>query len=113
MRWIFLALAVLAGCNNSAGSTEPPSAGLPKEIVIGAAIAKTGYMEPYDSTFAAVEQLVKETDARGGINGHMVRVIQADTRSDPQQAVLAVQKVIEGGADVLFFSGEALNAAAV
>ncbi len=80
--------------------------------MIGAAIAKTGYLVPYDATFAAVEQLVKETNARGGIKGHKVRVIQADTRSDPQQAVLAVQKVIEEGADVLFFSGEALTAAA-
>jgi branched-chain amino acid transport system substrate-binding protein len=107
-----LALAPLAGCGSSAGSPEPPSSGLPKEITIGAAIAKTGYLEPYDATFAAVEELVKKTNARGGIDGHKLRVIQADTRSDPQQAVLAVQKVIEEGADVLFFSGEALTAAA-
>jgi branched-chain amino acid transport system substrate-binding protein len=110
--FLTLALAVLAGCGSGGDSADAPSAGLPKEIVIGAAIAKTGYLEPYDATFAAVEQLVKEIDARGGIDGHRVRVIQADTRSDPQQAVLAVQKVIEEGADVLFFSGEALTAAA-
>jgi branched-chain amino acid transport system substrate-binding protein len=107
-----LALVILAGCGSSSNATESPSVGLPEEIVIGAAIAKTGYLEPWDSTFAAVEQLVKETNARGGIDGHKVRVIHADTRSDPQQAVLAVQKVIEDGADVLFFSGEALTAAA-
>jgi branched-chain amino acid transport system substrate-binding protein len=106
------ALAVLAGCGSSGDSADTPSSGLPKEIVIGAAIAKTGYLEPWDSTFAAVEQLVKETNARGGIDGHQVRVVQADTHSDPQQAVLAVQKVIEEGANVLFFSGEALTAAA-
>lgn len=105
-------LAVLAGCGGSANSSDSSSAGLPKEIVIGAAIAKTGYLAPYDATFAAIEQLVEETNARGGIDGHEVRVVQADTRSDPQQAVLAVQKVIEDGADVLFFSGEALTAAA-
>jgi branched-chain amino acid transport system substrate-binding protein len=80
--------------------------------VIGAAIAKTGYLAPWDETFAAVEQLVKETNTRGGIDGHKLRVVQADTRSDPQQAVLAVQKVIEEGADVLFFTGEALTASA-
>jgi branched-chain amino acid transport system substrate-binding protein len=102
---------VLSGCGSSDAS-ESPSVGLPREITIGAAIAKTGYLEPYDSTFAAVEQLVEETNARGGIDGHKVRVILADTRSDPQQAVLAVQKVIEEGANVLFFSGEALTAAA-
>lgn len=75
-------------------------------------MAKTGYMAPYDSTFAAVEQLIAETNAKGGIDGHMVRVVRADTRSDPQQAVLAAQKVIEEGADLLVLSGEALNAAA-
>jgi len=107
-----LALVALTGCSGSGRSVDSASAGLPKEIVIGAAIAKTGYMAPYDATFAAVEQLVEETDTRGGIDGHQVRVIQADTRSDPQQAVLAVQKLIEEGADVLVFSGEALNAAA-
>lgn len=80
--------------------------------MIGAAIAKTGFVAPYDATFAAVEQLVKEVNARGGIRGHEVRVIHADTRSDPQQAVLAVQEVIEDGADVLVFTGEALTAAA-
>jgi branched-chain amino acid transport system substrate-binding protein len=106
------ALAILVGCGNDGNTSDSPSAGLPKEIVIGAAIGKTGYLVPYDSTFAAVEQLVKETNARGGIKGHKVRVVQADNRSDPQQAVLAVQKVIEEGADVLFFSGEALTAAA-
>jgi branched-chain amino acid transport system substrate-binding protein len=107
-----LAATVLAGCGSSGDSAEAPAKGLPKEIVIGAAIAKTGYLEPWDATFAAVEQLVKETNARGGIDGHKLRVIQADTRSDPQQAVLAVQKVIEEGADVLFFTGEALTASA-
>jgi branched-chain amino acid transport system substrate-binding protein len=109
---LLLAPAFLAGCGRSGGSDEAPATGLPKEITIGAAIAKTGYLEPYDATFDAVEQLVKEVNAHGGIDGHPVRVVEADTRSDPQQAVLAVQKVIEEGADVLFFSGEALTAAA-
>lgn len=107
-----LALALLAGCGESGNANDSGSAGLPEEITIGAAIAKTGYMAPYDATFAAVEQLIEETNARGGIDGHKLRVVQADSRSDPQQAVLAVQKVIEDGADVLVFSGEALNAAA-
>ncbi len=109
---IGLLLVLLPGCGSGGDSTASPATGLPKEIVIGAALAKTGYMAPYDSTFAAVEQLVKETNAHGGIDGHEVRVIHADTRSDPQQAVIAVQKLIEDGANVLVFSGEALNAAA-
>lgn len=102
----------LAGCGSSGDSTAAPSKGLPKEIVIGAALAKTGYMAPYDATFAAVEQLIEETNAKGGIDGHKVRVIHADTRSEPQQSVIATQKLIEEGADVIVLSGEALNAAA-
>ena len=108
-----LALLLLSGCGSGGSSGEDSTAsGLPKEIVIGAAIAKTGYMAPYDAAIVALEQLVRETNARGGIDGHKLRVIQVNTRSDPQQAVMAVQKVIEDGADVLFFSGEALTAAA-
>lgn len=80
--------------------------------MIGAALAKTGYMAPYDGTFAAVEQLIKETNAKGGIDGHKIRVIHADTRSEPQQSVIAAQKLVEEGANVLVLSGEALNAAA-
>jgi branched-chain amino acid transport system substrate-binding protein len=110
---LIFTLILLSGCGESSDSDEASSqSGLPKEIVIGAAIGKTGYMAPYDAAVAALEQLVKETNAHGGIDGHELRVIQADTRSDPQQAVVAVEKVIEDGADVLFFTGEALTAAA-
>lgn len=107
------ALMLLSGCGGDSNSDEASSSsGLPEEIIIGAAIAKTGYMAPYDDAIVALEQLVTETNARGGIDGHKLRVIKVDTRSDPQQAVVAVQKVIEDGADVLFFTGEALTAAA-
>lgn len=103
-------LVFSSGCGSDDESTA--SSGLPQEIVIGAAIAKTGFVAPWDANIAAVEQLVEETNARGGIDGHKLRLIQVDTRSDPQQAVVAVTKVIEQGADVLFMTGEALTAAA-
>ena len=106
------ALAVIAGCGSGSSSDEPPAAGLPKEIVIGAAIAKTGYLAPYDGNIAAIEQLVDETNAKGGIDGHKLAIVQVDNRSDPQQAPVAAQKVIEEGADVLLLSCEALTAAA-
>lgn len=110
---LFLLSSVLVlGCGASNDTSTGASGGLPHEIVIGAAIAKTGYMAPYDESFAAIEQLVDETNARGGVDGHRLRVVTADTRSDPQRSVVATQKVIDQGADVLFFTAEAQTASA-
>lgn len=106
-----LSLVLLTGCGSS-GDSDTSESGLPQEIVIGAAIAKSGYLVPYDANIAAVEQLVKETNARGGIDGAKIRVISVDNRSEPQQQPIAVQQVIEDGADVLLFSCEAPIAAA-
>lgn len=108
---LILALAVLAGCG-SGEDADTSAGGLPEEIVIGAAIGKSGYLVPYDSNLAAVEQLVEETNARGGIDGSKLRVISVDNRSEAQQQPVAVQKLIEDGADVLLFSCEAPIAAA-
>jgi len=100
-----LSLALLTGCG-SGGDPHASASGLPKEIVIGAAIAKSGYLAPYDDNIAAVEQLVRETNAQGGIDGSKIRVVSVDNHSEPQQQPVAVQEVIEDGADVLLFSCE-------
>jgi len=103
----------LAGCGSEGESTgSSASAGLPKTITIGAAIAKSGWLAPYDASISSVEQLVDETNAKGGIDGSKLEVIQVDNRSDPQQAPIAAQQAIEKGADMLFFSSESLTASA-
>lgn len=104
-------LSFLVGCGGGDSMTSS-SAGLPKEIVIGAAIAKTGLYAPYDASIAAVEQLVEETNAKGGIDGHKLRIVQADTRSEARQAPVATQEVIEEGADVMLYTCDALSATA-
>lgn len=111
---VFLGIAVviLAGCGDDGEPTQSSLPGLPSEIVIGAAIAKTGYLTPWDGNITAIEQLVREVNAKGGIDGHKVRIVQADNRSDPQRAAAAAQQVIAEGADVLLLSCEALTAAA-
>jgi branched-chain amino acid transport system substrate-binding protein len=106
-----LSLGLLTGCG-SGENTDTSAEGLPKEIVIGAAIAKSGYLVPYDANIAAVEQLVKETNARGGIDGSKIRVISVDNHSETQKQPVAVQEVIEDGSDVLLFSCEVPIAAA-
>ncbi|HEU5063484.1 MAG TPA: ABC transporter substrate-binding protein [Solirubrobacterales bacterium] len=106
-----LGLALLTGCG-SGGDPDASAEGLPKEIVIGAAIGKSGYLVPYDANIAAVEQLVRETNARGGIDGSKIRVISVDNHSEAQRQPVAVQELIEDGADVLLVSCEAPIAAA-
>lgn len=108
-----LVLILLTGCGKS-GKPDGTSSrsGLPQEIVIGAAIAKTGYLAPYDGSISAIEQLVDETNAKGGVDGRRLRIVSADNRSDPQRAAVAAQQVTEEGADVLLFSAEALMATA-
>ena len=107
---VLFSLSLLAGCgSDDSNESSSEGGGLPKEIVIGAAIAKTGILAPYDASVAAVEQLVDETNAKGGIEGHKLRMVQADTRSDPQQAVVAAEQVIEEGADVMLVTCEALT----
>lgn len=108
---LIVSLALLAGCG-SADDPHTSASGLPKEIVIGAAIAKSGYLVPWDANIAAIEQLVKETNARGGIDGSKIRFVSVDNRSEPQQQPVAVQEVIEDGSDVLLFSCEVPIAAA-
>lgn len=104
-----ICMLLLAGCGSNTASQESSSK-LPPEIVIGAAIAKTGVLAPYDASIAAIEQLVDETNEHGGIDGHKLRLIQADTRTDPQRAVVAAQEVVEEGADVMIDTCEALTA---
>jgi branched-chain amino acid transport system substrate-binding protein len=106
-----LGLALFTGCG-SGGHLTTLANGLPEEIVIGAAISKSGYLVPYDANIAAVEQLVRETNARGGIDGSKIRIVSVDNRSEPQQQPVAVQKVVEDGANVLLFSCEVPIAAA-
>jgi branched-chain amino acid transport system substrate-binding protein len=109
----FLVFAiVLAGCGSGSSGPAANEKGLPKTIVLGAAIAKSGYLAPYDAAISAVEQLVDEVNAKGGIDGSKLEVIQVDNRSDPQRAPIAAQQAIEKGADVLLLSGEAFTAAA-
>jgi branched-chain amino acid transport system substrate-binding protein len=109
---LVIALASFAGCGNSEDSTQSSSAGLPDEIIIGAAIAKTGIYSPYDASIAAAELLIDETNADGGIDGHKLSLVQADTRSDPQHGVVAAQQVVEQGADIMLLTCETLSAAA-
>jgi branched-chain amino acid transport system substrate-binding protein len=68
-------------------------------IVIGAAIALSGVIAPYDEgPYKAMEIAVAEINAKGGLLGRPVKIVYADTKSDISYGATAAQQVIDQGA---------------
>ncbi len=76
-----------------------------KPIVIGMAIAKSGFMTAYDEDPArAVEIAVADQNAKGGILGRPLKLIYADTKTDPAEAFKAGSELVQEGADFIIAS---------
>jgi branched-chain amino acid transport system substrate-binding protein len=72
------------------------------EVIIGAAIAKSGVVAPYDEGPAqAMEVAVEEINAKGGVLGKQLKIIYADTKSDIAYGGTAAQEVIDKGAQMV------------
>lgn len=97
MKTLILATTALAGLTVSAAQAD--------DITIGFAIAQSGWMEAYDTPATTAAQIrIDEINAAGGINGQMINVITADTRTDRQQSARAGLELIDQGADMLIVS---------
>jgi branched-chain amino acid transport system substrate-binding protein len=71
-------------------------------IIIGAAIAQSGVVAPYDEGPAeAMEVAIEELNAKGGILGRQVKIVYADTKSDIAYGATAAQQVIDQGAQMV------------
>jgi branched-chain amino acid transport system substrate-binding protein len=82
----FLLLGFLP--HDSVAGKEPYSVGAVLSVTGGASFLG----EPERNTVKMVDEWV---NAEGGINGHPLKVIVEDTKSDVAQAVLAVRKLLE------------------
>jgi branched-chain amino acid transport system substrate-binding protein len=90
-------LAVLA-----AALAFGPAAQAEDPVVIGAAIAQSGGVAPYDEGPAGgMEIAIDEINAKGGLLGHPLKVIYADTKSDIAYGATAAQQVIDDGAKMV------------
>ena len=88
------------------------SAARAQDITIGLNMVKSGALKNLgEATETSVDIAVDEINAKGGINGHKLKVIKYDTGSDPKQAATATQKFAQddGALAVIgpFSSGEA------
>ncbi|MDH6235025.1 branched-chain amino acid transport system substrate-binding protein [Mesorhizobium soli] len=89
-----LAGLMLAAGLSSAWAEDP--------IIIGAAIAQSGAIAPYDEGPAkAMEIAVDEINAKGGVLGRPLKIIYSDTKSDIAYGATAAQDVIDKGAQMV------------
>ncbi|RVC60115.1 MAG: ABC transporter substrate-binding protein [Mesorhizobium sp.] len=80
-----------------------------EEYKIGAAMALTGALAPYDQPGLAGFKLgIKDLNAKGGIGGLATVTLEViDTRSDTAATVNAAQKLIDDGVKFLITPGDA------
>lgn len=97
---------LVAACGSS--TTSSSSGGIPSgPIVIGAAIAKTGGFAAFDASIVAAVQLaVNDVNAKGGVLGHQLKLVESDTKSDPNQAATAATTVLSQGAKLLITASD-------
>src|SRR5258707_1005627 len=99
---LLAASAALTACGSSGGSSSGPSAGTTggtsgsKTITIGfvtdlTGVASSGFL----TSKLAIDAYLNRINAAGGVNGHKIKYILADTTSTPTGALTAVQKLVQ------------------
>lgn len=81
----------------TARAEEPP-------IVIGFAIAQSGWFAPFDSGSEAAEIAIKDINAKGGVLGRKLVSVYADTKSDRVKSAKAALEVLNKGAELVIIS---------
>lgn len=98
----FLAAACGSSSNPNSGGGSTGGAKASGPIVIGAAVATSGFMQSFDQPdMAGFRIAMDEVNAAGGINGRKVKLIQEDTTSTPEGARKAAEDLIGKGAQIL------------
>lgn len=97
------ALALTACASSSDDSASGPGdSENDGPIVIGAAVASTGFMKSFDDPdMAGFKIAMDEINAAGGINGRKVELITADSASTPEGAKKAATDLVSKGAQIL------------
>lgn len=95
------AVVALAACGSDSSSDSEESG----PIIVGAAIAKTGFMTVVDEApLKATQMTIDEINEAGGVNGRQLELISVDTASDRAKGKAAAEKVIADGAEILIVS---------
>jgi branched-chain amino acid transport system substrate-binding protein len=106
----------LEACATGTGTASTTTSA--KDLTIGYAIGESGLLLPYDVPVADMGQLaIDDLNAKGGILGHKIQTVRADTKSVIENAAPAALEVVNKGsgfmvatADYDFGAGAALVA---
>lgn len=78
---------------------------LADDITVGFAIAKSGWMEAYDTPAATAAKIrIEEINANGGLLGKQIKWVEADTKTDRAQSAKAGLQVLDEDADMMVVS---------
>lgn len=100
---LILAFALAAPVGGSVGGSaaardKPP-------IVVGAAVALSGWMRHFDdSPYKGAQLAVEDINAKGGVLGRPLKLVTADTKTDPAQSARAGIEVLKQGAKLVITS---------
>ena len=76
-----------------------------KDLVIGFANAKSGWVEAYDTPARRAAMIrIDEINAAGGLMGRHLKVVETDTKSDRAQSAKAGLEALDQGAELLVVS---------
>lgn len=76
-----------------------------KDIVVGFANAKSGWVEAYDTPARRAALIrIDEINAAGGLLGRKLKVVETDTKSDRAQSAKAGLEALDQGAELLVVS---------
>ena len=110
-----LLAVVVVGCGEEATTTTEPAGGssttavsVPtgEPVVFGAIVSATGPAAPLGEPERNVLQMMeKEINARGGVLGRPLKIVIADDKSDPKEAVTAVNRLTDQEKAVAIIGG--------
>ena len=96
-------LGALLGVGLSGVAAGVPAARAAADIVLGFAVAQSGFIVAYDDNGTKMAQVfIDDINAKGGLLGRKLRAVFADTKSDRAEGAKAGQEVLRQGADIVF-----------
>ncbi len=96
---------VMAAALAVAIAPQQPVQAADDEVVIGFAIAQSGWMDAYDGPpLVGAMMAIEDFNAAGGILGKQVRSVVSDTKTDTVQGAKAATEVVAKGATFMVVS---------